>query len=259
MSLHSPFTIFAKRKRRESQIIPSPEVVSSMDKYIVIVAGGRGTRIGGDIPKQFMPLCRKPVLMHTIERMAAAEPQARLIVVLPADQCEQWHRLCREHGYCREHLVVEGGCDRFHSVLNALHHVPDGVLVAIHDGVRPLVSGSVVRQAFATAARCGAAIPVAPVTESLREVEADGSSHAVERIRYRNVQTPQTFASTPLKRAYEAPCRPEFTDDASVFEAAGHEVTLIEGNRENIKITFRQDLALAEMLLSDKSLQDALA
>lgn len=230
-----------------------------MDKYIVIVAGGRGTRMGGGTPKQFLPLCHKPVLMHTIERMAAAEPQARLVVVLPADQCEEWHRLCREHGYNREHTVVEGGCDRFHSVLNALQLVPDGVLVAIHDGVRPLVSESVVRESFATAARYGAAIPVMPVTESLREVEPDNRSHAVERGRYRNVQTPQTFASTPLKRAYEAPCRPEFTDDASVYEAAGHEVTLIEGNRENIKITYRQDLALAAILLSDTTMQDALA
>lgn len=230
-----------------------------MDKYIVIVAGGRGTRMGGGIPKQFLPLCHKPILMHTIERLAAAEPQARLIVVLPGDQCDEWHRLCQEHGYCRRHTVVEGGNDRFHSVLNALRLVPDGVLVAIHDGVRPLVGESVVREAFATAERCGAAIPVMPVTESLREVGADDRSHAVERSRYRNVQTPQTFVSTLLKRAYEAPCRPEFTDDASVYEAAGHEVTLIEGNRENIKITFRQDLMLAEILLSDTAPQDAIA
>lgn len=230
-----------------------------MDKYIVIVAGGRGSRMGSDIPKQFLTLCHKPILMHTIERLATAEPQARLIVVLPGNQCDEWHRLCQKHSFHLSHVVVEGGCDRFHSVLNALHHVPDGVLVAIHDGVRPLVSESVVREAFVTAERCGAAIPVMPVTESLREICSDKLSHAVERSRFRCVQTPQTFASTLLKKAYELPYRPEFTDDASVYEAAGHEVTLIDGNRENIKITFRQDLLLAEILLSDTSQHDAFA
>ena len=220
----------------------------AVEKYIIIVAGGKGTRMGGDIPKQFLPLAGSIVLMHTIERMATAEPQATLILALPHDQQGEWKRLCTEYNYTRPHSIVDGGETRFHTVSNALQLVPQDALVAIHDGVRPLVSIDVVRRAFDVALHENAAIPVMPVTESLRCIEGD-SSTAVDRSRYRAVQTPQVFQSTLLKEAYATTYQSGFTDDASVYEFAGHKVTLIEGNRENIKITIPQDIMLAEMLL----------
>ena len=222
-----------------------------MDKYIIVVAGGRGTRMGGDVPKQFLPLAGKRVLMHTLERMAEAIPDAVLVLALPHDQQDEWKRLCNTYGYMRRHRVVDGGETRFHTVTNALALVPEGALVAIHDGVRPLVSVDVVREAFAVAERCGAAIPVMPVVESLRCVEGE-HSRAVDRSAYRAVQTPQVFDATQLKAAYSKPYSPEFTDDASVYEAYGYSVTLIDGNRENIKITIPQDIALAEIILSQQ-------
>ncbi len=224
--------------------------LSAMDKYIIVVAGGRGTRMGGDTPKQFLPLAGSTVLMLTLDRMAQAVPDAGLIVALPHDQQAEWKKLCKQYGYTRQHITVDGGETRFHSVRNALKLVPDNSLVAIHDGVRPLVSIAVVRQAFCTASSKGAAIPVMPVTESLRYTDDRHRSHAVERSRYRAVQTPQAFNAAMLKQAYAAPYRPEYTDDASVFEASGRAVTLIDGNRENIKITVPQDIALAEIILS---------
>lgn len=221
------------------------------EKYIIVVAGGRGTRMGGDVPKQFLPLAGKTVLMHTLDRMACAEPEAKLILALPHDQQDEWKRLCQKYQYTRCHTVVDGGETRFHTVTNALALVPEGALVAIHDGVRPLVSAEVVRTAFMTAMSQGAAIPVMPVVESLRRIEGD-TSCAVERSAYRAVQTPQVFDSTRLKAAYSVTYRAEFTDDASVYEAAGYRVTLIEGNRENIKITIPQDIALAEIILQQQ-------
>lgn len=219
------------------------------EKYIIVVAGGRGLRMGGDVPKQFLPLAGKTVLMHTLDRMAIAEPDASLILALPHDQQEEWMRLCEKYGYTRKHSIVDGGETRFHTVCNALAHVPQGALVAIHDGVRPLVSADVVQGAFAVAHRCGSAIPVMPVVESLRCVVGD-ISHAVDRSAYRAVQTPQVFDSTLLKAAYSVAYRAEFTDDASVYEAAGNTITLVEGNRENIKITIPQDIALAEIIIA---------
>lgn len=218
-------------------------------QYIIVVAGGRGTRMGGNLPKQFLPLVNSTVLMHTLDRMAVAMPQAQLILALPHDQQEEWQRLCNEYGYNRPHKIVDGGETRFHTVSNALALVPEGAVVAIHDGVRPLVSVEVVRNAFTTAQQCGSAIPVMPVVESLRIVNAD-TSQAVERSAYRSVQTPQVFDSTLLKAAYATPYCDSFTDDASVYEHAGHKVALIDGNRENIKITIPQDIALAEILLT---------
>lgn len=236
-----------KRQKRHANRIETMQ----KKKYIIVVAGGRGTRMGGDVPKQFLPIAGSTVLMHTLERMAAAEPEATLILALPHDQQAEWARLCKQYDYTRPHIVTDGGDTRFHTVSNALALVPNEALVAIHDGVRPLVSVDVVRQAFATAATMGSAIPVMPVVESLRQVEGS-TSHAVERSAFRAVQTPQVFHSTLLKGAYSVPFRPDFTDDASVAEAAGHNITLIDGNRENIKITIPQDIALAEIILSQQ-------
>ena len=216
---------------------------------ILIVAGGRGTRMGGPQPKQFLELAGRPVLMHTLEAFDRWDASARLIVVLPEDQIDTWKRLCEAHVFGRIHRVVAGGETRFHSVRNGLGAVASDGLIAVHDGVRPLVASSVIAACFAAAADGGAAVPVVPVVESVREVDADGGSRPVDRTRLRVVQTPQVFRADVLRAAYCLPYDPRFTDDASVVEASGVAVRLVPGNRENIKLTTPMDLLLAEQLM----------
>ena len=216
---------------------------------ILIVAGGRGTRMGGPQPKQFLELAGRPVLMHTLEAFDRWDASARLIVVLPEDQIETWKRLCEAHVFGRIHRVVAGGETRFHSVRNGLGAVASDGLIAVHDGVRPLVAPSVIAACLAAAADGGAAVPVVPVVESVREVDADGGSRPVDRTRLRVVQTPQVFRADVLRAAYRLPYDPRFTDDASVVEASGVAVRLVPGNRENIKLTTPMDLLLAEQLM----------
>ena len=219
---------------------------------ILIVAGGRGTRMGGPQPKQFLELAGRPVLMHTLEAFDRWDASARLIVVLPEDQIDTWKRLCQAHVFGRIHRVVAGGETRFHSVRNGLGAVASNGLIAVHDGVRPLVAPSVIAACFAAAADGGAAVPVVPVVESVREVDADGGSRPVDRARSRVVQTPQVFRADVLRAAYCLPYDPRFTDDASVVEASGVAVRLVPGNRENIKLTTPMDLLLAEQLMRRK-------
>lgn len=216
---------------------------------ILIVAGGRGTRMGGPQPKQFLELAGRPVLMHTLEAFDRWDASARLIVVLPEDQIDTWKRLCEAHVFSRIHRVVAGGETRFHSVRNGLGVIASNGLIAVHDGVRPLVAPSVIAACFAAAADGGAAVPVVPVVESVREVDADGGSRPVDRARLRVVQTPQVFRADVLRAAYCLPYDPRFTDDASVVEASGMAVRLVPGNRENIKLTTPMDLLLAEQLM----------
>ena len=216
---------------------------------ILIVAGGRGTRMGGPQPKQFLELAGRPVLMHTLEAFDRWDASARLIVVLPEDQIDTWKRLCEAHVFGRIHRVVAGGETRFHSVRNGLDAVASDGLIAVHDGVRPLVAPSVIAACFAAAADGGAAVPVVPVVESVREVDADGGSRPVDRTRLRVVHTPQVFRADVLRAAYCLPYDPRFTDDASVVEASGVAVRLVPGNRENIKLTTPMDLLLAEQLM----------
>lgn len=224
--------------------------MSSTSKHtILIVAGGRGTRMGGPQPKQFLELAGRPVLMHTLEAFDRWDASARLIVVLPEDQIDTWKRLCEAHVFGRIHRVVAGGETRFHSVRNGLGAVASNGLIAVHDGVRPLVAPSVIAACFAAAADGGAAVPVVPVVESVREVDADGGSRPVDRTRFRVVQTPQAFRADVLRAAYCLPYDPRFTDDASVVEASGVAVRLVPGNRENIKLTTPMDLLLAEQLM----------
>ena len=224
--------------------------MSSTSKHtILIVAGGRGTRMGGPQPKQFLELAGRPVLMHTLEAFDRWDASARLIVVLPEDQIDTWKRLCQAHVFGRIHRVVAGGETRFHSVRNGLGAVASNGLIAVHDGVRPLVAPSVIAACFAAAADGGAAVPVVPVVESVREVDADGGSRPVDRTRLRVVQTPQVFRADVLRAAYCLPYDPRFTDDASVVEASGVAVRLVLGNRENIKLTTPMDLLLAEQLM----------
>ena len=224
--------------------------MSSTSKHtILIVAGGRGTRMGGPQPKQFLELAGRPVLMHTLEAFDRWDASARLIVVLPEDQIDTWKRLCEAYVFGRIHRVVAGGETRFHSVRNGLGAVASNGLIAVHDGVRPLVAPSVIAACFAAAADGGAAVPVVPVVESVREVDADGGSRPVDRTRFRVVQTPQVFRADVLRAAYCLPYDPRFTDDASVVEASGVAVRLVPGNRENIKLTTPMDLLLAEQLM----------
>ncbi|MCD8317388.1 MAG: 2-C-methyl-D-erythritol 4-phosphate cytidylyltransferase [Paraprevotella sp.] len=228
-----------------------------MKKYAIIVAGGKGLRMGGSVPKQFIPVKGRPILMRTLEAFHAYDTSVELILVLPASQKDYWDALCHEYHFLLPYRFAEGGETRFHSVSNGLSLVPDDerdALVAVHDGVRPFVSRSVIETCYDIAYRKQAAIPVVEVVDTLRYLfgkERGESSETVDRSRFRLVQTPQTFRADVLKAAYAQPYRPDFTDDASVAEAAGTTVYLVDGNRENIKITTPFDLKIAEMLLSE--------
>lgn len=223
-----------------------------MERFAILVAGGQGLRMGGDVPKQFLPLGGRPVLMHTIDRFREVFPDMHIIVVLPQGQHDYWHDLCRRHHLEGGFLTAPGGDTRFHSVLNGLNAIPADVsegLVGVHDGVRPFVSRDTLRRCYEEAARSGTAVPVVPVVETLRHVSPDGESMTVPRSDYRLVQTPQVFSLDLLRRAYRQPYTPQFTDDASVVEALGERITLVEGNRENIKLTTPADLLLAKGIM----------
>ena len=219
-----------------------------MDRYAILVAGGKGLRMGSDIPKQFLPLRGRPVLMHTIDVFRRTYPDIHIILVLPREQQDYWRQLCGQHDYDVELCVADGGETRFHSVHNGLSLIPDDArgVVGVHDGVRPFVSPETIRRCYEAAEECGAVVPVVPVVETVRQVLADGNSMTVDRNAYRLVQTPQTFDIQLLKKAYGQPFDPFFTDDASVVEAMGHPIKLVEGNNENIKLTNPADLKLAE-------------
>ena len=219
--------------------------------YVVIVAGGKGLRMGADVPKQFLLLGGKPVLMRTIGRFHAFDAQLQIILVLPPDQQGYWHELCLAHHFKLPYLLADGGATRFESVRNGLALIPNDAqgVVAVHDGVRPMVSVKVIERCFAMACKALAVIPVTPVVETLRQIMPDGVSQTVNRDAYRLVQTPQTFDLQLLKQAYQQPYSTAFTDDASVVEALGMQITMVEGNKENIKITTPFDLDVCERLL----------
>ena len=221
------------------------------ERYAIIVAGGRGLRMGGELPKQFLPLCGKPVLMRTLELFEGEV--SRIILVLPEDHIPFWQELCQRYQFTLPHTVALGGETRFHSVRSGLSHLPQAGLVAVHDGVRPLASRALIRRSFEEAERSGAALPACPVTDSLRLRQDEGKSEAVDRSRYVAVQTPQTFDLGRLQQAYEQAYSPLFTDDASVYEAASLGIiTLVAGEETNIKLTTPRDLLLAELLLREK-------
>ena len=222
-----------------------------MNSYAIIVAGGKGLRMGGEVPKQFLPIGGKPVLMHTIEAFRIALEGIRIVLVLPAEQHEYWKRLCDEYGFRSPELIAKGGETRFHSVRNGLALLPDDAdaVVGVHDGVRPFVSADTIRRCYAAAAEGKAVVPVVPVVETVRQILPDGKSVTRPRNDYRLVQTPQTFPLTLLHQAYQQPYTEAFTDDASVVEALGKEIVMIEGNRENIKLTTPNDLCFAEYVI----------
>ncbi|MBR5697105.1 MAG: 2-C-methyl-D-erythritol 4-phosphate cytidylyltransferase [Prevotella sp.] len=218
--------------------------------------------MGGDVPKQFLPIGGRPVLMHTLQRFRDYSEELQIILVLPREQQEYWKELCRDYGFTVEHRVADGGATRFHSVQNGLALIPDDAqgVVGVHDGVRPFVSLDVIARCYDTARQTGTAIPVVPVVETLRYIDdEEQASRTVSRADYRLVQTPQTFDIQLLKAANSyalsvcgdsvAAIASRFTDDASVVEAYGRQVSLVNGNRENIKITTPFDLKVAEAML----------
>ena len=202
-------------------------------------------------PKQFIELKGKPILMHSILAFFRFDEHINIIVVLPENHISTWKTLCEKHDFKVNHEVVEGGEQRFFSVKNGLEPVSDNGVVAIHDGVRPLVSEGTLTRCFEEAEKKGNAIPVVNVHETLREVEAE-NSHTLPRGNYRLVQTPQCFEVKQIKKAFKQEYQSNFTDDASVAEAFGITINLVEGNRENIKITTPTDLLIAEALLVNK-------
>ena len=223
-----------------------------MKRYAVIVAGGQGVRMGADRPKQFLEIAGKPILRHTIERFQAYDPKFDFILVLPDAQKEWWRNYCRQSGFLDRYTMVSGGITRFHSVQNALQYVKDDGIVAIHDGVRPLVSADLLQRLFGAMETYPAVIPAVSVVESVRKEEGE-FSFPVSRDGLVLVQTPQLFDARSLKTAYQQAFSPAFTDDASVFEAAGGKVHIVPGDRINLKITTPDDLGLAAALLAISS------
>lgn len=219
-----------------------------MKKFALIVAGGTGSRMNTNVPKQFLNLAGRPVLMRTMEQFAACDPQISLVVVLAREHRDTWDELCGQYRFELKHEVVTGGASRFQSVKSGLARLPEEGLVFIHDGVRPLVSSRTIANCSVTAIEKGNAVPVMPVTESLRRLSRQGSEH-VDRNLYFLVQTPQTFLLKIIKQAYLQQESELFTDDASVCEATGIRINLVEGNSENIKITRPIDIQIAENMI----------
>lgn len=211
-------------------------------------------RMGTELPKQFLPVAGKPVLMRTIERFCQFSRDLNFIVVLPQSQQACWHSLCRKHHFTIPHTIINGGDTRFASSKNGLSHIPNDAqgLVAIHDGVRPFVSVDVISRCFNEARAGGTAVPVIPAIDTLRQVNAEtGETFTVNRSLFRAVQTPQVFDIALAHRAFSQPYRDSFTDDASVIESLGVKISMVEGNRENIKLTTPFDLKVAEVLAED--------
>ncbi|MEO8591584.1 MAG: 2-C-methyl-D-erythritol 4-phosphate cytidylyltransferase [Flavobacteriales bacterium] len=214
----------------------------------IIVAGGMGLRMGGSIPKQFMLLRRRPVLCWSVEAFHAFDAAMPIIVVLPEQQIPIWRTLCIGHNFQVPHEVVAGGEERSHSVREGLKRITGDPIVAVHDGVRPLVSNDLIARCFAAADEYGSAIPVLPLSSSVREVDG-AASKAIDRSRLRTVQTPQCFRATALRKAFELPYDASFTDEATLVERIGEQVHLVEGDERNIKVTTPMDLRVAEAIL----------
>ena len=230
----------------------------SSNLYVIITAGGIGARMGGKTAKQFLELEGKPVLLRTIEMFRSVFPNANIIITLPQEYKEYWRNYCFENGLWFRHTIVSGGITRFHSVKNALEYVPQGAIVAVHDGVRPFVPEQMLRSLIGynfTKEKVAGVIPVMPSIESMRvrTYGDDGmpnGSRTVNRDEYMFVQTPQVFDSTTLKECYKKSYSPTFTDDASVVESSGYKVATAPGSRFNIKLTTPEDMVMARIIFS---------
>lgn len=219
-----------------------------MEMYALIVAGGSGKRMGAEMPKQFLELAGRPVLMHTIERFKSFNDSIEIITVLPENQLRHWIDLQKKYSFTIPQTIVKGGFHRFFSVRNGLKFVSIPGIVAIHDGVRPFVTIDTIKRCFEAAEKYGNAIPSISPADSMRILTEEGSQ-PLNRLKIRNIQTPQVFSAELIKKAYLQEYRPEFTDDATVLENSGEKINLIEGNRENIKITNPEDLLISSALL----------
>lgn len=227
-----------------------------MERYVIIVAGGSGKRMESLVPKQFMLLNNRPVLMHVFDVFQKFDPSINFILVLNPDHFGQWKKLCKEHIFTTQHQLVEGGSERFFSVRNGLVKVPNACVVGIHDAARPLVSINTIQRCFLHAEEQGNAVPAIEVSDSYRILEPLGNK-AINRKLLRIIQTPQVFESTILKQAYTQEFAPTFTDDASVLESLGIAINLVQGNNENIKITNPMDLIIATQWLEKLLHHDA--
>jgi len=216
-----------------------------MKKVALIVAGGKGERMNADIPKQFLLLKGTPILMHTLKQFSHFE---EIVLVLPSTQFEYWETLCKTHNCTQQHSLVAGGKTRFHSVKNGLEKIQDNTVVAIHDGVRPLVSETLMNNLIDKSKSGVGVIPVVPVKDSIRKVEGENSTH-IDRSNLYKVQTPQCFLSTDIKEAYTQDFSNTFTDDASVFEAIAGKINTLLGEEKNLKITKKEDLKIAEAFM----------
>ncbi len=222
-----------------------------MQKVVIIVAGGSGSRLGSDIPKQFLKLNGKPILFHTIEKFHNAFHDMKIIVVLPKRQVIYWEELKRKYHFAIPHQIVAGGKSRFESVKHGMALITEECVVGIHDAVRPLISEKNIKQIFSAAEKIGNAIPFSPCKDSLRKVE-NGKNKSVPREQFVLIQTPQCFLWSKIKKGYFADEELQFTDDASVFEFLGGKINLVKGDEHNIKITYPSDLLFAEALLNIK-------
>jgi 2-C-methyl-D-erythritol 4-phosphate cytidylyltransferase len=221
-----------------------------MKEYVIIVAGGSGSRMKSDIPKQFIPVNGLPILMHTIQAFERYSSEISIILVLPKTQFSFWNNLCTQYQFHPSYQLVAGGETRFHSVQNGLNHIQDeNAIVAVHDGVRPVITTHTIQQGFLMAQQKGTAITSMPVKDSIRRIESNGDNKAVDRSAYRLIQTPQTFRIDWMRAAFSHPYQDLFTDCASVLESAGYPIHLIEGSYENIKITTPEDLQWASVFL----------
>ena len=216
-----------------------------MRKVAIIVAGGKGVRMNSDIPKQFILLNSTPVLMHTISKFSHLD---EVILVVPKTQKEYWNSLCKTHNFNIPHTIVEGGKTRFHSVKNGLEKVDNNSTVAIHDGVRPLISAKLINSLITETKNGVGGIPILPIKDSIRKVEGENSIH-IDKSNLFKVQTPQCFLSTDIKEAYTQSFSDTFTDDASVFESNGGRITTLLGEEKNLKITTKEDLKIAELFI----------
>ena len=219
-----------------------------MKQYAVIVAGGSGSRMNSEIPKQYLPINGLPVLMHTVKAFYNYSNALNIIVVLPPNDLKLWEKLCKTYRFTIPIQVASGGTTRFQSVRNGLDKVGSNGVVAIHDGVRPIVNKELIAASFEIAALHGSAIAAVRLKESIRVTDKDQTKMA-DRSKYRIIQTPQTFQVKIIKEAYQIPEDPQFTDDASVLEKSGHKISLFEGSYKNIKITTPEDLTIAEAFL----------
>lgn len=222
-----------------------------MKEYAIIVAGGKGTRIKSSLPKQFLELDGKPVLLHTLEAFNRYSQSIQIILVLPQDDFAIWESIVEKFKVTIPIDLQKGGDTRFQSVKKGLEKIKDSGLVAIHDGVRPLVSEDIISASFRLAAVHGSAVAAVRLKESIRMTDMD-NTRAVDRSRYRIIQTPQTFDVELIKKAYEMKEDASLTDDASVAERSGNSISLFEGSYENLKITTADDLVIAEALLSHR-------